>query len=130
MPVLLRVIGVVQVFFGVLFVLAPTRAGDVLGLGDPAPGWVAWLFVMMGARFLGFAAGMFWAARDPAAHVGWIDAMIGVQVLDWIGTVVFLAGGDIPLPNVASALVLPVVFVAGLLWWHPRRSRLTVTAAG
>ena len=94
MPVLLRVIGVVQVFFGVLFVLAPTRAGDVLGLGaDPPRAGSPWLFVMMGARFLGFGAGMFWAARDPAAHVGWIDAMIGVQVLDWIGTVVFLASG-------------------------------------
>lgn len=130
MPALLRLIGLVQVFFGVLFVLAPTRAGDVLGLGAEPPSWVPWLFVMLGARFLGFGAGMFWAARDPAAHVSWIDAMIGVQVLDWIGTVVFLASGSIPLPNVASAVLLPVVFVAGLLWWHPRRQARAVPVPG
>jgi hypothetical protein len=125
----LRVIGVVQLFFGALFVLAPERAGEVLGLGGPPPGWVAWLLVMLGARFLGFALGMFLAARDPEGHVGWIDAMVLVQVLDWIGTVVFLARGDIPLPNVASAVLLPVLFVAALLWWHPRRAARRAVAA-
>jgi hypothetical protein len=33
----------------------------------------------------------------------------------------FLLAGDLPLVNVASAIVLPVVFVVGLTWWHPRR---------
>jgi hypothetical protein len=122
LSVVLRVIGVVQLFFGVLFLLAPERAGIVLGLGGLPPGWVSWLLVMLGARFLGFALGMFLAARDPAGHVGWIDAMVLVQVLDWIGTAVFLARGEIPMPNVASAVLLPVLFVGALLWWHPRRA--------
>jgi hypothetical protein len=127
LPVLLRVIGAVQLFFAALFLLVPTRAGDVLGLGASAPGWASWLLVMLGARFLGFALGMFLAARDPGSHTGWIDAMVVVQVLDWVGTVAFLATGTLPLPNVASALVLPVLFVAGLLRWHPRR-RAVATA--
>lgn len=129
LPVLLRTIGVVQLFFGALFVLAPVHAGALLGLGSPPPGWVPWLFVMLGARFLGFALGMFRAARAPEQHIGWIDAMVLVQVVDWVGTVAFLLAGDIPLPNVASALLLPVVFVAGLLWWHPRRAAAPSVAA-
>jgi hypothetical protein len=128
LSVLLRLVGVSQLAFGALFVLAPTRAGDVLGLGAAAPGWASWLLVMLGARFLGFALGMFLAARDPARHVGWIDAMILVQVLDWLATLAFLAGGALPLPNVASAVVLPVVFVAGLVLWHPRRTGAAVPA--
>jgi hypothetical protein len=128
LSVLLRLVGVSQLAFGALFVLAPTRAGDVLGLGAAAPGWASWLLVMLGARFLGFALGMFLAARDPARHVGWIDAMILVQVLDWLATLAFLAGGALPLPNVASAVVLPVVFVAGLVLWHPRRTGPAVPA--
>ena len=122
LPVLLRVIGVVQLLFGALFLLAPTYAGDLLGLGASPPPWVPWVLVMTGARFLGFGYGMVVAARDPATHVAWIDAMIVVQIADWLGTLVFLARGDIPMPNVASAVVLPVVFVAGMLWWHPRRA--------
>lgn len=119
----LRFIGVVQLFFGVLFTFAPTLAGGLLGLAPDAPSWAAWLFVMMGARFLGYGVGMFLAARDPRRNVSWIDTMIAIQGIDWLATVGFLAAGAIPLANVTSALVLPVVFVAALLWWHPRRSR-------
>ena len=76
---------------------------------------------MMGARFLGYGVGMFVAARDPWANQSWINTMIGIQVIDWVSTVGFLLAGDLPIANVASALILPVVFVAGLAWWHPRR---------
>lgn len=119
---LLRFIGVVQLFFGILFTFAPARAGALLGLEPSATSdWVQWLFVMMGARFLGYGVGMFVAARDPLHHRSWIDTMIGIQVIDWVATVGFLVAGDLPLIRVASALILPVVFVGGLLWWHPRR---------
>ncbi len=75
----------------------------------------------MGARFLGYAYGMLAAARNPVAHESWINAMIVIQVIDWVATVGYLMTGDLPAANVASALVLPVLFVAGLTWWHPRR---------
>ena len=65
---MLRFIGVVQFLFGLLFTLAPTAAGALLGLTPATPAWVAWLFVMMGARFLGYGFGMFVAARDPIAN--------------------------------------------------------------
>jgi hypothetical protein len=119
---LLRFIGVVQLFFGVLFTVAPARAGALLGLEPSATSdWVQWLFLMMGARFLGYGVGMLVAARDPMRHQSWINTMIGIQVIDWAGTVGYLLAGDLPVIRVASALILPVVFVAGLLWWHPRR---------
>jgi hypothetical protein len=119
---MLRFIGVVQFFFGILFTFAPAAAGGILGLEPSATtGWVQWLFVMMGARFLGYGVGMLVAARDPLAHQSWINTMIGIQVVDWVATVGFLLAGDLPLVRVASALILPVVFVGGLLWWHPRR---------
>jgi hypothetical protein len=119
---MLRFIGVVQASFGLLFVVAPSAAAPLLGLEPAEPGWVDWLFVMMGARFLGYAVGMFVAARDPERHVTWIDTMIGIQALDWLGTVGYLVAGDVTLRNVTTAAVLPIVFVAGLLRWHPRRS--------
>lgn len=119
---MLRFIAVVQFFFGVLFTLAPGAAGGLLGLEPTAPGWVEWLFVMMGARFLGYGVGMLVASRDPLAHQSWINTMIGIQAIDWVATVVFLLAGDLPLSHVLSALVLPVIFVAALTWWHPRRS--------
>ena len=93
----LRFIAIVQFFFGILFTFAPATAGGLLGLEPAAPGWVHWLFVMMGARFLGYGVGMLVAARDPLSHQSWINTMIGIQVIDWVATVGFLLAGDLPL---------------------------------
>lgn len=123
----LRFIGVVQLFFGVLFTFAPTVAGGLLGFAPDAPAWADWLFVMMGARFLGYGAGMLVAARDPQRNESWINTMIGIQVIDWVSTMGFLLAGDLPISHVLSALVLPIVFVAALLWWHPRRALSSAT---
>jgi hypothetical protein len=128
---LLRSAGAVQLFFGVLFTFAPGSAGRLLGLEPTAPAWAQWLFVMMGARFLGYGVGMLLAARDPKANQSWLNTMIGIQVIDFVATAGFVAAGDLPLAHVASAIILPLVFVTGLLWWHPRRLRAAVlTDAG
>jgi hypothetical protein len=118
---MLRFVGVVQLFFGVLFTFAPGTAAVAFRLHPSAPGWVNWLFIMMGARFLGYGFGMFAAARDPLAHVTWINTMIVIQVADWVSTIGYLIARDISFGSVAPAAILPVVFVAGLLVWHPRR---------
>jgi hypothetical protein len=125
---MLRFIGVVQLFFGIVFTLAPTAAATVLGLRPSAPGWVNWLFIMMGARFLGYGFGMFVAARDPRANLAWINTMIVVQIADWISTIGYLLVHDVSLRSVAPAAILPVVFVAGLWRWHPRRLTHDATA--
>lgn len=118
----LRATGVVQLFFGILFVVAPSTTSDVLQTRPSEPGWVDWLFVMMGARFIGYGVGMFVAARDPRRHLAWIDTMVVVQALDWASTVGFLLAGEVALRNVTSAAVLPPLIMAALLWWHPRRT--------
>jgi len=118
---LLRFISVVQLFFGVLFVLPPTATAPLLGLQPAAPPWVSWLLVMLGARFLGYAYGMFVAANDPRRNQTWINTMIVVQAIDWIGTAGYLLARDVSLRNVSGAAFLPLIFIAGLLWWHPHR---------
>ncbi len=110
-----------QLVLGALFVLAPATADDALGFDLAAPPWANWLFVMMGARFLAFAYGLALAARDPRHNVGWIDAMIVVQAIDWIATLGYLATGDVTIAQVKTAAIAPPVFIAALLWWHPRR---------
>lgn len=69
----------------------------------------------------GYAYGMVAAARDPLRNASWITTMIGVQAVDWVATVLFLARGDLTFQQVTTAAFMPVVFVAALLRWHPRR---------
>ncbi len=124
----LIVIGVFQLFFGLLFLISPAGAADLLHLGAPAPAWARWLLAMMAARFLGFGYGMFLAARDPRRRVAWIDAMIGVQAIDWLATLGYLATGTLSLAQVSTAAIAPPLFIAALLVLHPRRYRSTALA--
>ncbi len=117
----LIVIGVFQLMLGALFLAAPGPVADLLGLRPAAPGWVDWLFAMMAARFLGYAVGMFAAARAPEPSVLWIDTMIGIQAIDWLATIGYLIAGEVTFAQVSTASFMPVVFVGALLWFHPRR---------
>src|SRR5579859_5475609 len=119
----LVVIGIVQVFFGLPFVAAPGLYSLVLHLPN-APAWTSWFFVMSGARFLGMAYGMFLAARDPVKHVAWINAMIAIQALDWLGTIYAIGTGAISFAQATDAPFLPLIFIAALLIWYPRKARM------
>jgi hypothetical protein len=119
----LVVVAAFQILLGLLFLCAPAGAPEALGLSPAAPPWARWLFAMMAARFLGYAYGMLVAARNPLGNVPWINAMIGIQAVDWVATLVYLASGDLTLGQVTTAAFMPVLFIAALLWWHPRRLR-------
>ena len=105
----LVVIGVVQLVLGVAM-LVPDLFQRMMGL-DEAPEWVNWLFAMFGARAVGFGYGMLVAARNPAQNMTWIRAMIGVQAIDWVATLAYLATGAVTLAQVTTAAFLPVVFI-------------------
>lgn len=105
-------IGVVQLALGIVF-LVPGLFASTMGF-EAAPEWVNWQFAMLGARFLGFAFGMFVASRNPRRHITWIQAMIGVQAIDWIGTIAYLATGAVTIAQVTTAAFLPVVFIVVL----------------
>jgi hypothetical protein len=118
LKVTLRIIGVVQFVFGVMFILVPGVYASAVGL-QVAPRWAYWLFAMMGARFLGFGYGMFVAARSPARHWHWIAAMIPIQAIDWIATLFYLFTGAVTLAQVTTAAFLPILFIVVLVSRFP-----------
>jgi hypothetical protein len=129
LQIVLAFIGVVQLVLGVVFALAPAQFGAVLGL-TAAPTWVYWMFGMLSARALGFAYGMFLAARDPERHIGWIQAMIGVQAIDWLATMYFVLAGAVTLAQVTTASFLPLVFIGLLVGFYPRQQSAALTSLG
>lgn len=116
----LTFIGVVQLILGTIF-LVPGLFQQLIGL-EEAPQWVDWLFVMFGARALGFGFGMLVAAREPERNLPWIRAMIGIQAIDWVGTIAYLATGAVTLAQVTTAAFLPIVFIAILIRNMPAQS--------
>ena len=113
----LRLIGVVQIVLGLIFILIPEQFAQVSNL-ETVPPWVLWVFTMMGARFIGYGIGMFVTARNPAHNILWIDTMILIQIVDWIGTILYLLRGVVTLSQVSTAAFLPVIFVGVLLYYR------------
>jgi hypothetical protein len=109
----LILIGIVQIILGLVF-LIPNGFAGLLGLPD-APAWATWMLTMFSARAFGFGYGMLIAARDPRRHRSWIIAMIGVQAVDWLGTMAYVLTGTLTLATVTTAAFLPLVFI-GILW--------------
>lgn len=126
--VTLITIGVFQLFFGAVFLAAPSTTARLLDLAPAAPPWTNWLLAMMAGRFLGYAWGMFAAARDPLRHRAWIDTMILVQAVDWVATLAYLGSGDLRLGQVTTAAFAPPVFIAALLVFRPRGRRYDASA--
>ncbi len=48
--------------------------------------------------------------------------MIGIQAIDWLATLVYLAKDDVTLGQVTTAAFVPVLFVITLVRWRPRTS--------
>lgn len=112
-------IGIVQLILGLVFIFAPGQFAALVGLKE-APPWAYWLFTMFGARALGFAYGMFLAMRDPQRYIVWIRAMIGIQAIDWISTIYFVATGGVTWLQVSTAAFLPLIFIVVLTLRYPR----------
>ena len=66
------------------------------------------MFAMLGARALGFAYGMLIAQRDVVRYASWLVAMIIVQALDWVATLVALTAGKVTLAEVSTTPFLPI----------------------
>ena len=120
LTITLYIIGFFQLMLGIAFLAAPTAVAGRLGFEPAAPSWANWLLAMMAARFLGYAYGMAWAARHPAAATPWIDTMIVIQTIDWVATLAYLHTGDVTLRQVTTASFVPVFFVSALIWFRPR----------
>ena len=112
-------IGTVQIFFGLNFLLAPKMYPQMVNL-ENAPDWVSWMLIFTSARMLGFGVGMFVAAQDPVKHKLWIQIMIGLQAIDWIGTILYILLGAVNIIQVSTASFLPLVFIGLLLYAYPR----------
>ena len=121
------VIAAVQFGFGLAYLFAPVPFQAALGLTH-LPTWTGWPFGMLGARFLVLGFGMLLVVRNPTANRGWIQAMIGVQAVDWLVVVISLLRGVVTLTQVAAAPYLPIVFIVCLLIAYPRNRTQSVPA--
>ncbi len=125
--VLLRVIGVVQLVLGVLYLFIPMQFLALMGHSVPHAD-VAYPLGMLAARFLAYGVGMFYIAREPEKQRFWIDNMIFIQVVDLAVGVYYTATGVLSLQLSGLPMFNATLFILLLTLWRPRSTTKGVLA--
>ena len=119
LKVLLRVIGVVQLVLGLLYLFIPMQFLALMGHSAPAAD-LAYPLGMLAARFLAYGAGMFFIARAPEKQLFWINNMIFIQVVDLMVGVFYTATGIVSLSHSAIPMFNATLFIILLTLWRPK----------
>lgn len=117
---LLRVVGVLQLVLGTVYLLAPGALTEWMKL-SPAPHDANYAYGMLASRFIAYGIGMFVIANDPIHNIFWIKNMILIQVIDLGVGIFYTASGVLSLSSSAFPM-FNAILIAGLLFlWRPKQ---------
>ena len=119
LKVLLRVIGVVQLVLGLLYLFIPMQLLGMMGHSIPQAD-IAYPLGMLAARFLAYGVGMFFIANQPEKHLFWINNMILIQAVDLAVGVFYTATGIVGLSHSAFPMINATLFIILLTLWRPK----------
>ncbi|OBF59449.1 hypothetical protein A5756_05630 [Mycobacterium sp. 852002-53434_SCH5985345] len=122
LSIALAVLGLIQIANGAVSLVAPSVVAEMYGAPAGSPG-VHFLLATAGARFIGYGIGMVAAAWAPRRHQLWIITMLGIQVVDFVAIMVFIADGTFPVSRFGPTVALPLVWVVVLGWVSMRNRR-------
>ena len=117
--VLLRIIGLIQVVLGLLYLFAPLQFLALLGHSVPEAD-IAYPLGMLAARFLAYGFGMFFIASAPEKHSFWIHNMIVIQVVDLVVGLFYTAMGTVDLALSGFPMFNAALFIILLTLWRPK----------
>jgi hypothetical protein len=128
LKIVLRIVGVVQIVLGILYLFFPHQLLSAMGHSIPMND-INYPFGMLAARFLAYGVGMFVIARNPIEHRFWITNMVFIQLIDLAVGVFYTLNGTIAL-NLSGFPMFNAALIASLLWiWRPGQPSSVKTSA-
>lgn len=123
---LLKLVAVIQLLLGLLYLAAPQWLLAQMG-HSAAPPDLLYPLGMLAARFIAYGAGLWIASRAPQRHALWIRLMGVIQLIDLGAGVVATATGTVPLSLSAFPMV-NALWIAALCGWVTRSPSVPRTA--
>jgi hypothetical protein len=121
LKILLRVVGVIQIVLGILYLFAPVFLLESMGHTVPSDD-TFYPLAMLASRFIGYGAAFLFISREPSKHGLWIDIMIVIQLLDLAGGIFYTSTGVVPL-SLSGFPMFNATWISGLLYfWRPNTS--------
>lgn len=117
---LMRLVGVVQLLLGVLYLAVPDWLLAAMGHSAIAAD-IRYPLGMLAARFLVYGIILLWAARQPQAHRPWIWGMVAIQLVDLVVGVSHTLAGSVPL-SLSGFPMFNALWISAGLAYGLRRS--------
>ena len=96
LTILLRVIGVLQIVLGLLFLFAPTFILTAMGHTVPQSD-IFYPLAMLSARFISYGIALIYISSEPIKNKLWIYFMILIQLIDLSAGIFYTATGIVSL---------------------------------
>lgn len=96
LTILLRVVGVIQIVLGVLYLVAPAFLLHSMGHTVPESD-IFYPLAMLSARFIAYGIAFIYISSEPMQHKLWIYFMILIQAIDLLAGIFYTATGIVTL---------------------------------
>ena len=96
LTILLRVVGVIQIVLGLLYLFAPAFVLAAMGHTVPESD-LFYPLAMLAARFIAYGIAFIYISSDPMQHKLWINFMILIQAIDLLAGIFYTATGVVSL---------------------------------
>ena len=120
LKVALVILGIVQLVYGIGFLLIPGLLVTISGGPTPEYGWLRW----SGGILVALAYGTFRVFRNPAKQDAYVTTMALAGLLNTVGLLISIIAGEYT--GATWFIVLPMVLTFALavfLWWSRQQAK-------
>jgi len=119
---LLRVVGVLQIILGVMYLLAPAFFLKTMGFNVPSPD-LFYPLAMLGARFVAYGIAFIVISKEPSKYRLWIQFMLLIQIIDLLAGVFYTATGVVTIQISGVAMFNAVWIIVLCYLWLPKKNQ-------
>jgi len=116
---LLRIVGMLQLVLGLLYLFAPEFMLASMGHSPIAPD-IRYPLAMLASRFVAYGLVLLYISADPLRHRLWLLVMVLIQVIDLGAGLFYTLSGVVPPALSGFPMFNAAWIIALLLLWMPR----------
>jgi hypothetical protein len=122
LKVVLIVCGVIEILFGMLFVIFTDQAASMIGVSEVS-GYLMYTMASLGMCIIAPSVFLIVAARDPLRHINWVKFAILWFILGVVGGLYSIVRGYVDFSHVGMQIIMDAVFAVLFLVFYPWRAK-------